>query len=328
MPNITLPQWARTLRSHQVDAVQDILSAYISGSDVVFLDAPTGSGKTLIANVVHQSLAPCRTIYLCSSLSLQTQFAKDFPDAAILRGRSNYPTLDFPDRYSPFDSMSSLSCSDCSKSRNDDDEYECSWCSRVWDCPYEVAKRAAIRSDLVCTNTYYWLYEANYVGTTSGRKLVVIDECDTLESILMSFAEFNLSDRRRQEFNLPYPSKKTKEEAWVEWAVECAEIVTDAYVHSSQSLPVRPTLSRIRSHKALTTLQADFKRLVDPTYGLESGGWVYTGYNDNRIIFKPVTVNHYGREYIWKHGVKFLLMSASIISSVELAQSLGLENIQ
>ena len=51
---------------------------------------PTGAGKTLIGFLVH-TLLRARSLYICSSLTLQDQFVADF-DGAVVKGRRNYPT--------------------------------------------------------------------------------------------------------------------------------------------------------------------------------------------------------------------------------------------
>ena len=327
MPNIVLPKWCESVRPHQMTAVQDICREFSGGNKVVFCEAPTGAGKTLIGELVRQELE-ARALYLCSSLSLQDQFMRDFPDAALLRGRSNYPTQRYPDRYQPLYPAGSLSTADCTKTKNDDDEYECNWCDPVANCPYELAKYAAIRSQLVCSNTYYFLYEANYVGAIRGRKLVIIDECDTLESIIMSFIEVSLSEKRLTQFGLPIPSKKTVESAWVEWAKECGYILDRLMEMERDGINFSSDLPAIRRAKALKQTRADIGRLLDANTGLESGGWVYTGYqmaNTVQVIFRPVRISEFAKEVLWQHGDKFLLMSATIISAQEMANTLGLD---
>ena len=113
---MNLPEGVVSIRSGQQAACDEIVRQFNNGSKVVMLDAPTGSGKTLIGEMVRQSLRDdhgmpgVRGLYLCSTLDLQTQFARDFPDAKILRGRSNYATYDgakFPE----------LTTADCTKRR-------------------------------------------------------------------------------------------------------------------------------------------------------------------------------------------------------------------
>ena len=83
-----LPSWVQDLRPQQIQAAERIVDAF-QEHDVVVLDAPTGSGKTLIADIVRRMVA-ARTVYCCSSIQLQRQFTEDFPYAKQLMGRSNY----------------------------------------------------------------------------------------------------------------------------------------------------------------------------------------------------------------------------------------------
>lgn len=325
---IKLPSWATEIRPHQMLALQSVLEQYAKGKTVAVVDAPTGAGKTLIGELVRQSLN-VRSLYLCSSLSLQDQFHKDFPEAAILRGRSNYATADTPSKFPD------LNAGDCNKARSDlpscfdcDPEYEdfevmhCAWCHPVVNCPYEIAKRNAIRSDLVCTNTSYFLHEANFVGNLPlARQLIVVDEADLLEDVLLSFVEVHISKRRATELMIDAPEKKTVESAWVEWAGEAEAHLKDLRQGNRYA---GDTVAAIRARRSLDNLIRSIHRLNDANTGLKSGGWVYTGYDKGDISFKPITVDHVAAEYLWKHSPKWLLMSATTISFQVMMQSLGL----
>lgn len=309
-------------------ALQSILELYSNGATIAVLDAPTGAGKTLIADLVRQSLN-CRALYLCSSISLQEQFARDFPHAKILKGRSNYATADSPNKFPD------LNAGDCNKTRADlpacfdcDPEYvdyetpHCSWCHPVKSCPYEQAKATAIRSDLVCTNTSYFLHEANYVGNlTLARQLIIVDEADLLEENLLSFVEVHISKRKATELGITAPEKKTVESAWIEWALYAESHLRD--VRSSGRF-AGATVAAIRQRSQLDRLIGNIKRLNHGTTGLSAGGWVYTGYDKGDISFKPIEVSGIAHSYLWKHSPKWLLMSATTISFEVMMQSLGL----
>jgi Rad3-related DNA helicase len=285
------------------------------------LDAPTGSGKTLIAELVRQSL-DARALYLCSSIALQTQFHRDFPYSTILKGRTNYPTLDSPN-------ISKLNAGDCTKVRTtlpacfectDDspDAMHCRWCHPVTQCPYEIAKSQAIRSPLVCTNIQYFLYEANYVGNLPlNRQLIIVDEADTLEDVMMSFVEVSVTARKAKEYGIEPPAKKTVESSWVEWAIE-AEAKLRAHK------VIGDGIDAIRARSAHKRLLDNVKRLNDPLTGLVGGGWVYTGYDKGDIAFKPVTIDSLTRDYLFRHSPRWLLMSATTISFPIFAETLGL----
>src|SRR5579863_7757582 len=93
-----LPSWVVDYRPHQVDAVTKLVGA-LERSDLCVLDAPTGSGKTLIAETVRRLGRYESSIYICSSKGLQDQFQRDFPYAKVLKGRRNYPTELYPERF-------------------------------------------------------------------------------------------------------------------------------------------------------------------------------------------------------------------------------------
>jgi Rad3-related DNA helicase len=328
----TLPEWAKSLRPLQVTAIEETSNAFQSGNDIVVLEAPTGTGKTLIADQIRQTVSP-RALYLCSSLPLQDQFAKDFPEATILRGRSNYPTADYPERFNTkFDALSAgdcvktkeclPACGNCNTS-TDEPTSHCLWCHPVRACPYENAKMAAIRNNLVCSNTYYFLYEANYSGALSNRGLVIVDECDTLEKVLMSFVEFHITERTATKYGITPPAKKTVSGAWIEWATLSQKEIATRHQHAKHNAQGSNDVKKWREVSSLERILGGLERLNNPDNGLPAGGWVYTGYGQGDIKFKPIEVGPYAEEYLWRHGKKWLLMSATVISTDVMMKSLG-----
>ena len=293
------------------------------------LDAPTGSGKTLIGEMVRQELS-CRALYLCSSINLQHQFEKDFSHAAILYGRSNYPTHTYRTEYPEITSAdcckektSVPACEACTETDTGDTVLHCRWCHPVQTCPYEKAKATAIRSELVCTNSYYFLYEANYVGNTAlGRKLIILDEADTIEDVLLQFVTVNVSERMQKEYGIQSPERKTVESAWVTWAVDAERIVAN-YLKSGKCAGY--TIDSIRRRIRTERLLANIRRLNNEKTGISAAGWIYTGYDTGNISFKPIEVKNLAKTFLWKHCSKWLLMSATMISFQVMAESLGVE---
>lgn len=325
---IELPSWATEIRPHQMKGLQDVMAQYNAGNSIAVLDAPTGAGKTLIGELVRQTLN-CRSLYLCSSISLQEQFARDFPNAKILKGRSNYPTADSPRQFPELNAgdcdktrADLPACFDCDPDTTDLDMPHCKWCHPVKDCPYEKAKAIAIQSPIVCTNTNYFLHEANYVGNlTLARQLIVVDEADLLEDNLLSFVEVHISKKRAEQLAITAPEKKTVESAWVEWALMAEDQLKKERKHERYS---GSTVTAIRERRYLENLIGNVRRLNAEGTGLSGGGWVYTGYDKGDISFKPVTVNTIAHQYLWKHSPRWLLMSATTISFDVMMQSLGL----
>jgi Rad3-related DNA helicase len=322
MAPLILPPWVDTIRPHQITALQGILEQFNNGTQVVMLDAPTGSGKSLVGELVRQSL-DARALYLCSSIALQTQFYNDFPEAVVLKGRTNYSTHDEPGRYPD------LNAGDCVKQRESlpacflctqeaEEAMHCRWCHPVSSCPYELAKFAAIRSPLVCTNIQYFLHEANYVGNLPlNRQLIIVDEADTLEDVMMSFVEVSISARKAKEYGISPPERKTVESSWIEWALAAEDKLR------SHRIPGEG-IEAIRARQSHSRLLGNIKRLNDPERGLQSGGWVYTGYDRGDIAFKPVTIDALTFDYLFRHCGRWLLMSATTISFPVFAETLGI----
>jgi Rad3-related DNA helicase len=291
--------------------------------DVVVLAAPTGSGKTLIGETVGRMLDKNR-LYVCSSKILQDQFARDYPYARVLKGRSNYPTQLRPDSFHPDNIMGHVSCEDCTWALNEDDS--CRWCEEKKVCPYERAKYAALSARVAVLNTSYLLTEANGPGRFSKQKFVIVDEADTLEASLMNHVSIEVSERRLERFKWQPPSRVTVEDSWLEWLHPA---IADLRDRASRFPDVFDDVRTAREARYITQLQSKLVALRD---GIQSGNWVYTGRgssDDSRdgrgVSFKPVRVDHIGNDTLWRHSKKWLLMSATIISSDELMSSLGYE---
>lgn len=314
-----LPQWVREFRDYQVSAAEEIVEAFNDGISIVYLDAPTGSGKTLVAEMVRRMLAG-RGLYICSTKTLQDQFAADYPYASVLKGRKNYPTqtMPFPD----------YTTADCTK-EGAGDEAECYWCPNVRECEYERAKATAIREPLAVINTSYMLAEANYVGNMRGRDLVIADEADTLERELMGFVEFRLTDRRLERLGLHAPKKAVRKKTILAWLEEELEPAVKHQLKLAHGNDIRT----IREKKSLEQLLGDTLRIqrdlaIEVQRGIEDSEGAENWVRDNDagpLVMKPVRVGEYAERVLWGHGDKWLCMSATIISPQEMDESLGVD---
>lgn len=305
-----LPAWVESFRPHQIQAVQEIVDAFNS-VDVVFLDAPTGAGKTLIAEAVREFMGK-GAIYSCTTKSLQDQFIRDFPLAKVMKGRTNYST-----QTTGPSSFSQPTCADCTYSR---ETGKCTWCPVPQECTYTLAKRAAVASNLAVLNTSYFLNETNATNSRfHGRELVIIDEADTLEQELMGYVAMTMGESSARKYRIVPPEKVTVAASWADWLHNAVPKVRAYY----NSIPASTEdLKQIRAKKAAGNLSLKLAHLEK---GLERGDWIYTGNKETKgVEFKPVRVDAIGEQVLWTHGSKFLLMSATFIAPGEVAESLGL----
>jgi Rad3-related DNA helicase len=314
MADVPLPEWVKEIRPHQQQAVDDIIEAFET-NDVVFLDAPTGSGKTLIAEMVRRELKR-KCLYVCSDKALMQQFAKDFPYAKLLMGKANYETQNVPGK----------TADDCTYQGENS---PCWFCDEIYMCPYQIAKAEAMRAPLAVTNTAFLMTEANYVGKFSGQPFIVADEADTLEKMLMGFVEYHVSKRTIKEFGMEEPGKGIHKPTLVKWLLELSGKMEQA----SRDLATSVSDEAIKEAKRLNRMLQDNDRVIkelrkeiDKKLAGDSDGKWLRNYDEKNggLHLKPVMVDSYGTRTLWRHGRKWLLMSATIISADEMADSLGL----
>ena len=315
-----LPEKFVEIRPHQQQALDEINELFDAGKDVVVVDAPTGSGKSLLGELVRRDdfvrngeIGMHRTAYLCGTKGLQDQFAADFPYGNVIKGRANYPTQHGDEVF--------VTCDDCLGA-------ECHYCDSTAECPYVRAKSRAVTGELIIANYSYLLREANSKGDMSGNQLAIADECDLLEGEMLRFSEFYVSARRLERLGLDAPKKGVHKPTLARWLEE--ELAEAARVYAKKLDPY--DVRGRREIKQLNALVADCKRVaaeLDKDVAAkdideESGKWVrdYPG-RDDVLSLKPVVVKRYGLRQLFRHAERWLMMSATVISADEMMDSLG-----
>lgn len=293
------PEWVTGFRDTQTTALAQVLDAYDRGADVVMLDAPTGTGKTLLAEMIRRAGGFRDALYVCNTIGLQEQFLEDFPYAQLIKGRSNYLPLAGP---------RDATCADCVGK-------ECDWCETEDGeiaCPYKTARQRALSSPLSVTNTAYFIAEANHVGGFSGRDLVIADESDTLEGILTGYIEFRVPAKWLNRLGLDEPKKGSHGATVARW-------VQDVLIPAVQDHKVRgDELERAAEQRDKDALLGACSRFI--TSDIDE--WVRD--NDaGPVVYRPISCAAWGPELLWQHGRKWLCMSGSIISTREQVRSLG-----
>lgn len=320
-PNLAdLPEKFADWFDVQRQAIYDVVDAYRDGVGVVVLEGPPGTGKTVIAETIRRLLQVEKSLYLCTTKSLQDQFSADFPYAKVIKGRGNYPTECYPEKFGS--DWTSLTCADCTKTKA---KPHCKWCISPMSCPYERAKNVAIRSKLAVANTSYFLTEANGVGRFSNWPFVIVDECDQLATELMRHVTLQISEKKMEKYGIKAPGKVTVESSWLDWARATAPILQEALEKVSH---VQSSVAGVRERKWLESCYGGVcelgKGLAEGIEEENGAGWIYTGTRE-RIEFKPVVVSGLGKKWVWKHSPRWLLMSGTVISAELRLAELGYE---
>src|ERR687884_940511 len=209
-----------TVRDKQQKILSEIEQALKSGFKHIFLEAPTGFGKSPVAIALARYLG---NSHICTATKdLQTQYSRDFPFVHEVKGKSNFLCLVKCDmgleetcEYGP-----------CMK----DDGYDCIYKTRMTDykiegegtkyetidldsfakkkyidkmksqsriidlewkpCHYYHQKWIAARSTHTIYNYKYFLSDLFYSSNVHQRKLLVLDEAHTVESEVADFRSF------------------------------------------------------------------------------------------------------------------------------------------
>ena len=172
----------------QIEVIFDICCTFLSGKKFFFLDAPTGSGKSVIAytvakvlNFFSQSVTSLHTtphiILSTKTKSLQVQYESSFKPfnykLSSLWSARSYPCNLFPD-----DSSISYGSIDCTGRK----------CPLVQSCNYMVAKQEFHSSKIGVLNHAYVLRAEDY-----SPILNVIDEAHTFPASVISWCQLSFS---------------------------------------------------------------------------------------------------------------------------------------
>jgi len=322
---LELPKKFKFWRDGQYEVIEDICQ---SDKGVYLLDAPAGIGKSLIGVAVYSKIAMAkavldrmvgrearyRCIYVTRTKQLQNQLLREFPMAKSVKGRSNYPCLAQPE---------ALTAEDCFKPDT---------CSFFAACPYRIARAEAASAPLAVLNDAYFLAETNgeFLGRFSGANLVVLDEVDSIEGALMNYIQFTVSEMQLKRLQLEPPKDLSARAEWFPWASRTSFQINEYCSSLSSKLEFLDDKAwsdiEIGMQKQLTHL-TNFSRKLAIFIGLVNENWIFSYAQEEkgwRVTFKPVLVAEYADAYLWRHGSRFLGMSATIFDPNILASDIGL----
>lgn len=347
------------LRPDQATVVSRILGEFQGGARVVFLEAPTGSGKTIIGSAVAWFLG-VRAVYSCHERALQRQYLKDFRAARMLEGRVHYETCHGP---------TWVTADDCTNRPTGDN---CEWCTTGACCPYFAAKAEAEQAPMAVLNHSLLFSLLRYIpsrepkpnsyegrccycekkvpagdgrlvsferkwriahhdcieegadhGLLASRELCVLDEGELVEEALLDFCSVTISGKWMAELDLDPPKVKTAAAVsndWLEWLVE-AERAVDKWLAEFGDLDERQDVQHQRNVQAANRLKRNLKRL-QTVPDLHRNFVLDIDYRGG-VKFAPVWVDETAPEVLWDHFPRFLVMSATLISPEHLAKDLG-----
>jgi len=285
-------------RPGQREAIEKIDTAFQRGARFVILEGPTGIGKSHIARAFAFQYGNSHILTI--QKGLQDQYATDFPDMYIVKGRGAY-TCKVPVR-----SCANGPCKMDKTLAHD-------------DCPYKAALTESRKAPVVVHNfdSFYYQGQAYPHGE---RELIVVDEAHNIENKFLNFMEFVISNK--EDVRIVIPKYDTLDEYAEFLEIQHHNILAemDRLVESRRSDP--GTIRRVDELKALGGRIHKYFEYKDQ--GIE---YVFE-YNDKlkytRLMIKPVMVGDFVENYLLSNARRVLLMSATILDKGMFCESVGI----
>jgi ATP-dependent DNA helicase DinG len=353
-----------TMRDKQQKILSEIEQALKSGFKYIFLEAPTGFGKSPVAIALARYLG---SSHICTATKdLQTQYSRDFPFVREVKGKSNFLCL------VKYDMGLEETCEygPCMK----DDDYDCIYKTRMTDykaegegtkyetidldsfakkkyidkmksrskiidlewkpCHYYHQKWIAARSTHTIYNYKYFLSDLFYSGNMHQRKLLVLDEAHTVESEVADFRSFTIYRDALMRLipRLQFPNKMEYDiETWIGFGTELREellkFIDKASIAVEGNKPYEPFTEK-NLIDALTKEKNVAAVIEDMKFNKHN--WIVTNVEKNlnnqlkRIVLTPLSVSNYFNDILDMAAVT-LFMSATILSKNYLCKVVGLK---
>ncbi|MGN6348328.1 MAG: helicase C-terminal domain-containing protein [Candidatus Nitrosocosmicus sp.] len=256
------------IRPNQKRVLDEVDQALKSGFKFIFLEAPTGFGKSAVAVTLSRFLG---SSHLCTSTKdLQNQYSRDFSYLYEVKGRNNFPCIVKED----MGINESCDYGPCLK----DDDFDCLYKTRLSDyevksegtiyenidinkyalkkyhdkakqhsqlvridwkpCTYYHQKWISMKSSHTIYNYKYFLSDLFFSSGINKRKLLILDEAHTLESEVSSFKNFTIHKEYVNRFfpKLNFPENKPFDiETHIEFCSDLRKKFAD-YIDSAESL--------------------------------------------------------------------------------------------
>ena len=311
-------------RVGQLETITEILEAIEKGYRYIVLEAGTGTGKSAIAATLA-SILPSSYI-LTITKQLQDQYLRDFDDFKLVKGRSNFNCRQYRNALVP---------KPCSEGKCIVEGHDCRYSlknrtneiTEKNTCPYYYQKYLALNAKSVISNYPYLFLELNYVKDFQKRDLLICDEAHNLESMLMDqltlefsksdleeYLDFDLTDEIIEELSSQNYSR------WMKFINKIKDEYT-IELEKLQALEKEELQEKIAFIKHQIN---DCKRFIDHII-IDPKTWIFDFDDSYEIVqFKPLKVNHYAEDTLFKYGDVVLFMSATILDYELFAKWLGI----
>lgn len=311
-----LPPSFREFRSYpgfsQWDTIARITAAFlVRRKRFVILNAPPGSGKSLIYWTVRSLLAsalstktPFRTLALTISKGLQDQLSGDF-SVPIVKGRANYHCRESRGGCD----LAALSESRC--------PYEYPGSGFDSECPFRIAMQTGAKSPDLSANYALWMSLARYGDPNAVGQFdfLVCDEAHNIMDTVTDFASVTLSRIEiKSVLGIDQPDDPSSISEWSHWAREAFRIA-DRKLESCRKSETRLKARINQLKKSISQLRSFGENDDSDNSGPQ---WVINNQDTKpgETKISPIWPGPFVEQYLFRNVPRVLLCSGSISPQV------------
>ena len=322
-------------REIQTEVIDSVLNEFKSGKRFAVIECGTGVGKSAIgftiANYINNSSEYASeklegSYFLTTQKILQDQYEKDFASKGMisLYSSSNY-TCKEDGKASCKDILTGLRTNSIPK------KYD----SCNYKCRYKKQKKLFNDEMLGITNFSYFLTEKNYSKILPDKKVLIVDEAHNLESELTRFIEISVSEYFSEKIlKLKIPKEintQFKTFNWIKNVYHSAVKRKTDFI-SKQLDKFGLNSNKLEEFKKITNryemLTSHLVKIEEFIKIYQKDNWVFDIDRSNgkysKLIFKPIDISSYAKEYLLQYADYVIFMSATIVSHEGFSISLGL----
>lgn len=313
-------------REHQLETISEIKEAIDNGYKYIVLEAGTGTGKSVIAATLASMYES--TYILTVTKQLQDQYLNDFKDLGfkLVKGRGNFNCKKYHE-----DNLDNS----CDEGRCILEGYRCEYSlnrnhekiTRENTCNYYFQKFVAMNSSVVISNYPYMFLELNYVEDFKKRELMIFDEAHNLENTIMNQLKLEFKKKELKEYGIDFSIElvnKLEQGDYTDW-IRFIKRVQNNYSRELDKIKNFKDTPGINEKISFIKLRIKDCKLFINHIEHDPSKWIFD-YNSffGILEFKPIKVDKYAKNNLFKYGDICIFMSATILDYKLFAKWLGI----
>lgn len=308
---------AGSYRPGQREAIERAEDAFKRGYKLVIIEAPTGIGKSQIA----QALASWSSYahILTPQKILQSQYQRDFPEMFVMKGRNAYPCHEGK-------TCAEGSCRVKHKTLHD-------------DCPYAQALMNARMAATGVHNFDSFHYQTMLGRGFGHRELLIVDECHAIEPKFLGFMEITLTNYKKPRLIIPkYKTLKEYDKFLEMQYEEIVREIAEAEQAANDRYSSKPLDVIMKDMEELQKLELRLSRYFEKRETVEyvcefdggearynsEGKCIREARGYQSVTIKPVFVGAFVRDSLLSQAERVLMMSATILSKKLFCENVGI----